>query len=551
MVTQSEQSPAAHARHTEPVERAATGETQSSPENKSTGAAWRLAGWQIALGVAIVTLAYWNTALSMVEVWAHSETFNHGFLILPIACYLAWLRYPRQQDKAPEGSWLGLGVIGLGAAAWWLGDAAGVQLVAHFAFVVMLQGVLLAGLGWRCYKAMLFPALYLFLMVPFGEFAVLPLQDLTAEYTVMLARASGIPVFIDGLYIDIPGGSFLVAEACSGVRYLIATFALGLLVQDLLFVSRWRKALILVLSLVIPIIANVIRAYLILTIAYVSDFEIAVGVDHILYGWVFFAVVTLALIAIAFRFREPPAPLPEAQPAPETPRRNPLRSAAPLAASLLLAVVVPVSNAVSGPPAAPVATLEIPLPEVGQSWQQADADASEWSGIYPHADASLLTRFEGAEGAVDLFVASYAWERPKAELINFQNNMIGGRRWDIVGVAKGSALFEDREQALVALKIKRGQHERLIWYFYRVDGEQTADPRFAKLLKVKAKLMNGYSPASVIAVSTPIGDGTTADASERLATFLSELRMGDALDETLADFAARERTTQRLADKGN
>ena len=162
-----------------------------------------------------------------------------------------------------------------------------------------------------------------------------------------------------------------------------------------------------------------------------------------------------------------------------------------------------------------------------------------------------MKRFEGSEGSVDLFVASYAWERPEAELINFQNTMIGGRRWDIVGVAKGSTVFEDREQALVALKIKRGQHERLIWYFYRIDGEQTADPRFAKLLKVKAKLMNGYSPASVIAVSTPIGDGTTAEASARLSSFLSELRMGDALDETLADFAARERTTQRLADKGN
>ena len=193
----------------------------------------------------------------------------------------------------------------------------------------------------------------------------------------------------------------------------------------------------------------------------------------------------------------------------------------------------------------------MPLPEVGRTWQQASADASDWSGIYPYADASLLTRFEGTDGPVDLYVASYAWERPEAELINYKNHMTGGRAWDIVGVAKGSALFEAQEQAFVSLKIKRGQHERLIWYFYRVDGDQTADPRFAKLLKIKAKLLTGYSPASVIAVSTPIGDGTEAEASKRLSTFLSELRMGDALDETLADFADRERTTQRLADKGN
>ena len=163
-----------------------------------TTLAWRLAGLKVALASIAIVLAYWETTASIVEIWWRSETFTHCFLVLPIALYLAWNRLPTVRDKVPEGSWLGLAVIAAGAAGWWLGETADAQLVSHFALVVLLQGGLLATLGWRCYLAMLFPAFYLFLMVPFGEFAISPLQDLTAHYTVMLARTSGVPVFIDG-----------------------------------------------------------------------------------------------------------------------------------------------------------------------------------------------------------------------------------------------------------------------------------------------------------------------------------------------------------------
>ncbi len=511
--------------------------------------AWRLAFWQVGLVFAVITLAYWKTAASIVEIWWRSETFNHGFLILPIAAYLAWTRYQKHRDKTPDGSWLGLAVIAMGAVAWWLGEAADAQLISHFAFVILLQGGLLATLGWRCYIAMLFPALYLFLMVPFGEFAISPLQDLTAHYTVMMARASGVPVFIDGRYIDIPGGSFLVAEACSGVRYLIATIALGLLIQDLLFVSRWRKALIIVLSVVVPIVANVIRAYMILMMAYLSDFKIAVGVDHIIYGWFFFAVVTMILIAIAFRFREDQAPRDEVAFQAPASQGRPLRSAAPFAAALCLAVLMPLSGAAYNYTGQPITALALPEPQLGTQWRLGAADPKDWSGNYPKADATMLRRFAGSEGEVDLFVASYAWERPEAELITFGNTVFAGRRWDVIGVGGDRTNVENEERALATLRIKHGEHQRLIWYYFRVGHDHTADPRLAKLLKVKAKLLHGHSQASVVAISTEIGDDGVPGARARLAGFFADLRLEENLDRTLTAFADREKQGQRVAER--
>ena len=524
---------------------------QTAPHGVLLTGAWRLAALKVALVFAVLVLAYWDTAASLVQTWWRSETFNHCFLILPIALYLAWIRLPRVRDLAPQGSWWGLGVMATGAAGWWLGEIADTRLVSHFALVVMLQGGLLATLGWRCYMAMLFPALYLFLMVPFGEFAISPLQDLTAKYTVMLARASGVPVFIDGRYIDIPGGSFLVAEACSGVRYLIATFALGLLVQDLLFVSARRKVMMILFSLIVPIIANVFRAYIILMMAYLSGFKIAVGVDHILYGWVFFAIVTLILIAVAFRFREDRAPQSALAAATSTQSGHVLYSATPLAAALGLAVLLPLFGAGSSYEAAPTSKLDIPRPLVSSAWLDSEPDANDWTGTYPKADAQSLLRFGGEAGAVDVFVASYAWERPRAELINYDNSVVGGLPWDTASVGRRSATIEGEPLSVATLRVKYGERQRLIWYFYRVGSSAVADPRFAKLLKVKEKLLRGYSQASVIAVSTEIGEEEIADAEARLSAFLSELRIADRLDQTLAEFWAREKTTRRLAEKEN
>ena len=523
--------------------------TDDSSHASRLTAPWRLAGWKVALFVAVLVLAYWDTVASLVEIWSRSETFNHCFLVLPIALYLAWSRLPRVQHEVPDGSWWGLGLMAAGGGAWWLGDTADAQLVSHFAFVVMLQGGLLASLGWRCYRAMLFPALYLFLMVPFGEFAISPLQDLTAKYTVMMARASDVPIFIDGRHIDIPGGSFLVAEACSGVRYLIATFALGLLVQDLLFVSRWRKALIVILSLIIPIVANVIRAYIILMMAYLSGFKIAVGVDHIIYGWFFFAVVTLILIAVAFRFREDRVHQDTTVAAVAEQRRGGIGNAAPLAAALSLAVLLPLAASGSSYEAEPVAELTLPRPDVGTSWSETAPRPGDWTGQYPKADAAKLFRFEHGAGAADLFVASYAWERQGAELITYENSLLGGRSWNIVGVGSRTAQVEGRERTLATLRLKFGERQRIIWYFFRVGSSHAADPRLAKIMKVKEKILQGHSQASVIAISTEIGDEEIADAEARLMAFLSGLRITDRLDQTLAEFAEREKATQSLAEK--
>src|SRR3546814_15934844 len=67
----------------------------------------------------------------------------------------------------------------------------------------------------------------------------------------------------------------------------------------------WRRRLFFIaLSVVVPIAANGIRAYGIILLAHLSDYRLAVDVDHVLYGLAFLIIVTLILLGIVVLLRE-------------------------------------------------------------------------------------------------------------------------------------------------------------------------------------------------------------------------------------------------------
>ncbi|MEX2453637.1 MAG: exosortase A, partial [Rhodospirillaceae bacterium] len=259
---------------------------------------WHRALAALCLAFAGLCALFWGTVSQMVTTWYVSATFNHGFLIAPICGWLIWERREAIAAYVPKPDFRGVLPIAVCAAFWLIADAASVNFIKEFAFVGMIQATVFTVLGWRLVRAMLFPLAFLLFAVPFGEFLVPYLQDLTAVMVVAGLNWIGIPVFLDGIFLSIPSGNFLVAEACSGVRFLIATVALGALFANLSFRSLSRRLIIVLLSIAVPIVANGIRAFGIVWLAHISDHTIAVGVDHLIYGWIFFAIVTVLLLAI-------------------------------------------------------------------------------------------------------------------------------------------------------------------------------------------------------------------------------------------------------------
>ena len=194
-----------------------------------------VAAWIVTLGV------FWETTASIVAIWYRSGTFNHGFVIPPIVAYLVWERRREIANTRPAPNLWGLPLLVALGFGWLLGDVADVLAVKQIALVGILETLVWTALGSAVIRVLRFPLGFFWFGVPIGEFLVSPLQDFTAFFAVKGLELSGVPVILEGRVLSVPGGTWRVAEACSGVRYLIATLVIGCLYGSLAYRSWGRR----------------------------------------------------------------------------------------------------------------------------------------------------------------------------------------------------------------------------------------------------------------------------------------------------------------------
>lgn len=248
------------------------------------------------LGVFSIFLLTWliylNTWESLVDIWVRSETFAHGFIVIPISLWIIWQKkeiHPYLYPTKP--SWAGLSFLLLNGLLWLLASLIHALVIQQYALVGIIIGGIWFYLGNEATKKIIFPLAFLYFMVPVGE-ALLPyLMQYTADFTVFLLRKTGLTVYREGMHFELVTGKWSVVEACSGLRYLLASFTLGTIYAYINYTKTYKRIIFSLFSLILPIIANGFRAYMIVMIGHLSNMKLAVGVDHILYGAVFFAFI--------------------------------------------------------------------------------------------------------------------------------------------------------------------------------------------------------------------------------------------------------------------
>ncbi len=477
----------------------------------------------LAAAILVLGFLHAETARSIAGIWSSSATYAHGWLILPIAAWLAWRERARLASLAPRPSWPGLVAFAVVEALWIVASVADVALVQHFALVGLIPATVLALLGPAVARALAFPLGYLVFAVPWGEGFVPTLQDITAWMSVRLLELSQIPVFWEGRLISIPVGDFEVAEACSGVRYLIASLALGALYAYITYRSAWRRLAFLAAAAIVPIVANGLRAWGIIMLAHWSNMQLAVGVDHLIYGWVFFGFVIFLLFWAGSFFREQAA-RPAAATGGSTGAR-PYRYGASAGAGALAALAVLGLGASLTPgwlaSAQPAPATTVALPGATAAWERlASADGSLRVTGFDGADAIDHAVYGGPSGRVSLLVVHYRKEGAGAELINSQNRLYG-ERWTRLGEGGHTVAVAGRTLALRELRFAGGGERRLLWTWYEVGGRQTASAPVAKLVGAFRRLTLQRGDATLVALSSAYDD-QPARARRRLEAFLDE-----------------------------
>jgi exosortase A len=205
--------------------------TSAAKENMviSTRTSWRYFFPVVVVYLLLLTAFFYDTVESMVSIWSRSETFTHAFLILPISIWLGWEKRAHLKAMTPEPSWQGMAVLFAVGFLWLFGYLVDALVVQQLAWVAAFVAGVWAILGNRTTWVIAFPLAFLIFMVPFGEDLVPGMMEFTADFTIGLIRLTGIPVYREGLFFTLPSGNWSVVEACSGIRYLIASVTLGCL----------------------------------------------------------------------------------------------------------------------------------------------------------------------------------------------------------------------------------------------------------------------------------------------------------------------------------
>lgn len=474
----------------------------------------------LAFGASAVVLLglFSDTTRSLVDQWWSVATYSHGFLIIPVCAYLVWRERARVRNAAPRPA-LVAGLVAMAAMsiAWLLGDCANVLIVQQAALIGMVQALGLTIFGWPIVRRFAAPLLFLYLAIPFGDFLVAPLQEITADLTTWLLRLSGVPVDRDGLFIHIPTGRFVVAEACAGLRSLLSTVALGVLGSYLFFGSWARRLLFLALSALVPIGANALRAYGIVMLAYISDHTLAVGVDHLIYGWIFLSVVTVSLLGAGVLLRDRVAQDRVPPVVPRSLRRMPAAHSSRLwlsavASGVLACATVAYSEASAR---AGMASGHAALASFHPSapWEPMPMDERDWHPVFVGADARLHAAYRSGNDRVSFFLAYYQRQRQGAEAVSDLNHLTDGAVWVQASRGRDVVIVQGAPLTVQSLDARSGAARRLVWSFYWVDGEFTSHPMVAKWLQVRARVLARPTAAAAIAVAADYEDDPQAAVS--------------------------------------
>ena len=233
----------------------------------------RAALWGVSLVLLLFLVVYGSTVALLTAYWAANDMYSYGFLVPLISALMVWSRrHELPSTPVSPSLWAGTIVSIIGLATLQFGRASVTNLIQEMSLFVTVVGLTLLLMGRTFLRRFWFPVAYLLAMIPFWDVLTRQVQPFFQTYSaavgVWLLKLVGIPVLREGFYIQLPNIRLEVAEACSGINYLIAVMCVGI-PATLLFVSGWRKRLFILASAVgIALVSNGVRVAVVSVFAY-------------------------------------------------------------------------------------------------------------------------------------------------------------------------------------------------------------------------------------------------------------------------------------------
>ena len=460
----------------------------------------------LLLILVIWVLIFWQGLVTALDIWLISDTFNHCLFVLPASAYFIYQKREQLALSAIKPNYWVLILCIASSGLYAVGLSGGVQLFMHIATFTFLPFSVWFLLGNEQAKKILFPLFFILFCIPIGEELIPTLQEVTADLSVMMLQWVNVPIYRSGLYIEIPEGRFLVAEACSGISFFIASIVIGCLYAYMNMQSTVRRTAFVLISILFPIIANAIRVFGIILTGHLTNMEHAVGADHLIYGWVFFSFVIICLIALGELIREKSSELiPEApfSPVHVTSKSDYVKACGAITVLMIMVFgwyQVIQGQLSSGTSPHKLNKLLIPNSVVATNWQPEFVDYFD----------KKQTSFDYKAKQIDLYAVWYP--KGHGELVSYANRMYLEDSWTLESSYSTSA---PNGEMLPVNQIVNSRDVRILAYWYMVDGKVLRNKNIAKLYEIYQIMLGQHAGSGLVMLSMK-SEYSTLEQDKRL-----------------------------------
>jgi len=510
-----------------------------NPDRSALRSSHLLAGIFAIVCLALVCVAARDGLADLYKRWRFEEEYGYGFLIVGLVPLLLWRRWNLLLSESDGARWPGLALLIISQLAIVIAALGESYFIEQIALVLSLLSIGLIVFGTGAIRILMPITLLLLLTIPLPytlqAMLTIKLQLISTTLGVAIIQLLGVPVYVEGNIIDLGSYKLQVAEACSGLRYLLPLTCMSFLIAYLYKAAFWKKAVVLISAAPLTIALNSFR--IAVTALLVNSFgsQMAEGFLHEFEGWIVFlmGVLLIGVLILGLEgFRWSKVEIESI--ADRAPRSQsaaqPSKVLLPFLLSLLvcagtLAVTTSIASAYKSMP-----------DPTRQTFSTFPSQFSHWTGQSSQLDLETLKVLKATDtyqgdfveghdnSSVNLFVAYYD-SLSKGAAIHSPRVCLPGAGWEFASFEQRnfSGLEPGIDGTYNRVVIQKGEQKMLMYYWYQQRERRTADEFWMKYYLLADSFFKSRKDGALVRLLTTVGPGSgdngLAEADARLHDF--------------------------------
>jgi len=440
--------------------------------------------------------AFNERLLALHQHWTTADDLDMGYLLLALSSYFIYKSISNETDTT---NFFMLPIVALLSGLLFISDILDIKTLFFVCFILTFPACLATILGFKTTQKLLVPWAIIAMAMPFWYILIPYLQALTVYIVSFLSKIVSLTVLIEGNYFTIPSGTVHVAGGCSGLKYFMTAISLSLISSAVNNRSIKLSFLSALCALSLAIVANWVRVFILLIVAYIGGVDQPIMKDHDLLGWVVFGALMTPWFFIDNFIPPPPSASTSNT---ETETKSPLTQTNPakLVISILSCLILLSTPMVflhyTENENHTIKSVELPNKLAGHSQTN---HIPTWKIDYPKATKQTRLQYSVNQEKLDVIVLSYDNADKSVELANSTNHIFDQQSWQEIE----SINWQSKEMPNIKIHItlaKSGYHYKVAYSWYK-HGEKFSNTILSSKLSQLLSQFKGTQSSELVVVS--------------------------------------------------